>query len=1012
MQQLRRDHLQSAPYDDPRISQRVFRRENAGMKAAVSLLLALVAVIPVWSAGIPATFSSRGVGGGGALYQPSINPADANEFTATCDMGQGLFTLDGGQTYATSDFRNYQVIQASRVNYCTDAGTGQHRLFTLDSRAAVDESSVAKPMMSAIITGAMTVNGAAWTKVTGWPNTRLANQVFADPNRIDRVIAIESNAGNSNPANLWVSAYDAATNGPKFPTTAATITSGALANKTRIAGVYFDGSYILLATNNGFYVSSDSGLTFAAGPALPVDGSGNARGFICMAGAKQGGQVRLYAISGPPSVNITFTTNSQALTSNLVWHMDWSTTGSPAWVQDMTGIDNVGTAGPPADQGDYPNLIAMAPGDISTVYVACGRRYAFPDVLVMYKKTSGGGAWTQVLTAMTNRTTYDNGNIEPGWLGLNTNSPNGTGGVAALSENGLGYNTPCGLCVNPSDVNDVIVTDNAFIHRTRNGGTDWHQLYTHTLSSTHVVGQKFAHGEDYSTGGEETTVCWWIDFTSSLMTVGWSDMKITQSADGVKWNFNYDHTKLIDDCYMAQSYVNATYPAVNGTRYIITQHTNSQYGYGANTDAQVNLTNSATTPGLYYLPPGGTTPLLMKDNWQAGTGNGGGTVRGNPMWITVDAVRDRLFVSVANSDPAIGGIWRADGLHNGAAAVVWTKLANPASFNIARGIIATPTRPFNVRVLDDHKLLVSYANRLPTSGSADYEPSSGMFYSTDDGAHWTDVSRPEMFYYTLDVVPDPSDPLNTWYACVWKTGMSSSQPSGSVAGGVWRTRDHGGSWVQIWSGDSANGIGASVTSITVNPDPQFPREAFLCTRYGGLYFTTDVTVTSVVWQKATSYPFRAPTRVFYDPNHTERIWITSNGNGLRFAYRPGSYAEWQAKNFGAQAGDLTISGPNADPDGDGLSNQMEYGMGTNPLMPTPKAVTSGAYGTFLSAWVTKNPVAADITWSAEASSDLVNWTPTETAIIQNDDAIFWARDIFAIGSVPRRFLHLKCSLGP
>jgi hypothetical protein len=316
-------------------------------------------------------------------------------------------------------------------------------------------------------------------------------------------------------------------------------------------------------------------------------------------------------------------------------------------------------------------------------------------------------------------------------------------------------------------------------------------------------------------------------------------------------------------------------------------------------------------------------------------------------------------------------------------------------------------------VLDDHKLLVSYANRLPTSSSTDYEPSSGVFYSTDDGANWTDVSRPEMFYYTLDVVPDPGDPLNTWYACVWKTtGVGSTQPSSSVAGGVWRTRDHGGSWTQIWSGDSANGIGASVTSITVNPDPQFPHEAWICTRYGGLYFTTDVTATSVTWQQATSYPFRAPTRVFYDPNHTERIWITSNGNGLRFAYRPGSYAEWQVKNFGVQAGDLTISGPNADPDGDGLTNMMEYAFGTNPLAPTLNPIISGTYGPFLSAAVPKNPVATDIAWSAEASYDLQNWSSALTVTVQNDDAMFWVRQIFAISGAPQGFLRFKCVLGP
>ena len=246
---------------------------------------------------------------------------------------------------------------------------------------------------------------------------------------------------------------------------------------------------------------------------------------------------------------------------------------------------------------------------------------------------------------------------------------------------------------------------------------------------------------------------------------------------------------------------------------------------------------------------------------------------------------------------------------------------------------------------------------------------------------------------------------------MWKTDPFKT--SGSVAGGAWRTRDHGQNWTQIWSGDSANGIGASVTSITVNPDPQFPGEAWLCTRFGGLYFTSNVLATNVVWQQVTSYPFRAPTRVFYDPNRTERIWITSNGNGLRFAYRPGSFSEWQLQQFGAQAGDISIAGPNADPDGDGLTNMMEYALKTNPLVATsPGVVNTAPYGPYLSASLAKNPVAVDIVWSIESGTDPATWSSTGATTIQNDESIFWARSLLTIGSVPRLFLRLKCTLLP
>ena len=971
-------------------------------------------------AGIPGSFSSRGVGGGGALYSPVHNPVNANEVSIVCDMGHALLTTDNAQTWSPFDFRVLQARQTSAMCYCTDPGSGQHRLFTIDGRPGVDESTLSKPVTTAAFTSTLTAKGATFAKIFGWPDTRFCAQLFANPNRTDRVLALESNSGNSNQANVYVTVYDAANLRPKFNVSPALFSTGSstLGAKARIAGVFFDEPYILMATNNGFYVSSDGGANFVPGPALPNDSSNNPRGFISMCGAKQGGQIRLYAVSGPPSaINITAQTNALSLTSNLVWHMDWSPTGTPAWVQDMTGIDNSGSLGPPADSGDYPNLIAMGPTDINTVYTACGRRFAFPDVETVYKKTSVGASWSRVFTAVNNPATFDNGNIEPGWLGFNTQPVSPVGG---LTENGLGYNNPCGLAVNPADVNDVILTDNAFIHRTRNGGIDWHQQYNQPQTSVHTVGQKFPRGEDYETRGLDTTVWWWLDFApNGSMSAGASDMKVMQSNDGINWHYGYDHTALWDDCYMIQTYTNATYPSLSGTRYLISEHTNSQYGFGCQLDSQVDSTISSGSPipGVYYLPTGGTTPLTLKDSWEEGTGDGTGGVRGNPMWITVDAARDRLFVSVANSNPAVGGVWRGTGLHNGASNVVWKHLSAPTTFVSSRPAIFTQTRAFNVRVLDDHKLLMTYSCRQPgtPTQNLDYEASSGVFYSADDGDHWTDVSRPEMFYYTLDVVPDPSDPLNTWYACVWKTDPSKSTGSGSEPGGVWRTQNQGGSWTRIWNGDAANSIGGSTTSITINPDPQFPREAFISTRFGGLYFTNDVSASSVVWQQVTGYPFRAPTRVFYDPNHRERIWITSNGYGLSAAIRPGTFAEWQVHYFGAQANNPAIAGPGADPDGDGAPNQTEYALATDPFVANASPVNTVPYqnaGSYLSYRITKNPVASDVVWSAESSSDLLTWTSTSITVLQNDGNTFWAIDNNPIGSTARRFLRLKLTLGP
>nr|MBA3971753.1 hypothetical protein [Bacteroidota bacterium] len=47
----------------------------------------------------PASFSSRGIGGGGALFSLSINPSNNNEYYVSCDMGELFHTTDFGATY-------------------------------------------------------------------------------------------------------------------------------------------------------------------------------------------------------------------------------------------------------------------------------------------------------------------------------------------------------------------------------------------------------------------------------------------------------------------------------------------------------------------------------------------------------------------------------------------------------------------------------------------------------------------------------------------------------------------------------------------------------------------------------------------------------------------------------------------------------------------------------------------------------------------------------------------------
>jgi regulation of enolase protein 1 (concanavalin A-like superfamily) len=91
---------------------------------------------------------------------------------------------------------------------------------------------------------------------------------------------------------------------------------------------------------------------------------------------------------------------------------------------------------------------------------------------------------------------------------------------------------------------------------------------------------------------------------------------------------------------------------------------------------------------------------------------------------------------------------------------------------------------------------------------------------------------------------------------------------------------------------------------------------------------------------------------------------------------PSAFGSWRTAKFGALAGDSSVSGPEADPNGNGLANLIEYAFGTDPM-------ASGASGIFqskvedgrLKLSFTRDTSAADVTITVQASDTLAGaWT--------------------------------------
>lgn len=128
-------------------------------------------------------------------------------------------------------------------------------------------------------------------------------------------------------------------------------------------------------------------------------------------------------------------------------------------------------------------------------------------------------------------------------------------------------------------------------------------------------------------------------------------------------------------------------------------------------------------------------------------------------------------------------------------------------------------------------------------------------------------------------------------------------------------------------------------------------------------------------------------------------------------WTPSARQAWRYQNFGTVASTGSAA-DDADPDGDGLSNLLEYALGTLPTQRSAIPWLSSMATGYLSLSVPKNASASDVTWSAESSDDLITWHPEQTVLLVNDGGTFAARDSVPFGSVPKRFLRFRVTAAP
>lgn len=451
----------------------------------------------------PTSWSSRGVGGGGALFSPSINPANSNEYYIACDMSELFHTTDFGLTYTQMHFSEFIGNHNSKMCYTSTPNL----LYCI---SYPDPAQVAIPVKS-------TDNGVTWAPLA------------ADPGQGNDLFSMD--VDYANPTRIIVSTYDeiffSGNGGTSFTSihTAANSGSGNI-----VGGVFWDGNTIFIGTNDGVLMSANAGVNWST---ATITGIPAGQAIFSFCGAKVGGTTRFFCTTGTAAnmyVGLVGSDYSGFLAG--VYSCDYGTT---QWVSKMSGIT------PGTDEIMY---VDMAQNDINVAYLA-GSANSAPAIM---KTTNGGGAWAHVFNASGNQ------NIITGW--------SGSGGDKDWSWGECPFN----FDVSATNKDVVVFGDFGFVHKTNNGGTSWQQAYTN-VAGQHPAGAPTPKKTNYSSIGLEQTTCWQVLFMSAVSSIwaSYSDIGGIRSTDGgSNWSYNYTGNSVNSTYRVVQASNGTLYAGTSG----------------------------------------------------------------------------------------------------------------------------------------------------------------------------------------------------------------------------------------------------------------------------------------------------------------------------------------------------------------------------------------------------------------------------------------------------------------
>ncbi|MBC8047435.1 MAG: T9SS type A sorting domain-containing protein [Fimbriimonadaceae bacterium] len=421
----------------------------------------------------PVSWDAKGIGGGGALFSPSISPHNNNEVFVACDMTEVFHTTNAGVNWTTIPFQQLTSVVSSKIQYTSDANI----LFALNSDFFSETNFPVKSIDG----------GTTWNELASDPTGGGAYYLFADDANTNRVIVSD-----------YSHIYFSDDGGASFDLIYTNGGSGA----AHIGGVFWDGTNIYIGAAKHLIVSTDNGATFTSSTLTGISAS---RGIMSFAGAKSGGTTRFFVTVFNLADIYPGVTGADFSLYKSIYKMDY--TVGATWTAAVTGISG----------SNKPFFISMSKNNIDVAYCSGGNTStSYP---IVFKTINGGASWSAVLK------TSNNENIYTGYQG--------DGGDEGWYYDEFAE----GFSVASNNNNVAVITGLGYPHITTDGGSTWKQMYVNPADENPIntlitKGKNYA-----GAGLENTScwsICW---SDANNLFAGFSDITGMQSSNaGNKWN--------------------------------------------------------------------------------------------------------------------------------------------------------------------------------------------------------------------------------------------------------------------------------------------------------------------------------------------------------------------------------------------------------------------------------------------------------------------------------------------